>query len=57
MPPLGPSKHVLSELTWGKVQQRGIDATRSILTKLLEGLDMVPAQPVMVVDLIPNRCP
>lgn len=38
-----------------KVQQRGIQATRTILQKLLEGVPMSEKNPVLVVDCMPNR--
>ena len=38
-----------------KVQQRGVDATGDILSKLLEGLELQDSRPVLVVDCLPNR--
>lgn len=38
-----------------KVQQRGIQATRQVLTNLLDGVPMKERHPVLVVDCMPNR--
>lgn len=38
-----------------KVQQRGIEGTKTILTKLLQGLTLQDGQPILVVDCLPNR--
>ena len=38
-----------------KVQQRGLDATGGIITRLLEGLDCPPGQKLLLVDVLPSR--
>lgn len=38
-----------------QVQQRGVDATADILSKLLEGLSVEDSTPVLLVDCLPNR--
>ncbi|CAK9110877.1 FO synthase subunit 1, partial [Durusdinium trenchii] len=38
-----------------RVQQRGIQATRQVLTNLLDGVPMKERHPVLVVDCMPNR--
>ncbi|CAK9111224.1 unnamed protein product [Durusdinium trenchii] len=38
-----------------RVQQRGIDASKAILKKLLEGLQLPENAPILVVDCLPNR--
>lgn len=38
-----------------QVQQRGIPATQSIISEILQGVDTVPNQPVLIVDLLPTR--
>ena len=38
-----------------KVQQRGVEATRGIIVRMLEGLDCPEKQKILVVDMLPNR--
>jgi hypothetical protein len=38
-----------------KVQQRGINATKHIITQLLDGMNESDNQPVLVVDMVPSR--
>ena len=38
-----------------EVQQRGIQATRQIISQLLEGIQMTEKHPVLLVDCMPNR--
>ena len=45
----------LSFLHPDQVQQRGVVATQEIILKLLDGLPLSDAQPVLVVDCLPNR--
>ena len=42
-------------LSYPKVQQRGVTATRAVLEKLLEGMRLNDSHPVLVVDTLPNR--
>ena len=45
----------LSFLHPDQVQQRGVGATQDIILKLLDGVPLSDAQPVLVVDCLPNR--
>lgn len=38
-----------------QVQQRGVDASVSIVEQLLADVDILPKQPVLLVDALPNR--
>ncbi|CAK9013615.1 Uncharacterized protein SCF082_LOCUS12009 [Durusdinium trenchii] len=38
-----------------RVQQRGIEASKSIVLKLLDGLQLPEGAPILVVDCMPNR--
>ena len=38
-----------------QVQQRGIGATQEVINKLMEGVPMADAQPVLLVGCLPNR--
>ncbi|CAJ1423296.1 unnamed protein product [Effrenium voratum] len=38
-----------------RVQQRGVSACKEIITQLLDGVEKVSRQPLLVVDVIPNR--
>lgn len=38
-----------------QVQQRGIEGTKQILVKLMEGVDCAPDSKIFVFDLVPNR--
>ncbi|CAK9097608.1 unnamed protein product [Durusdinium trenchii] len=39
----------------GIVQQRGVAATTTIILELLEGMDLSPETPLLIVDLVPSR--
>jgi len=38
-----------------KVQQRGVEATKSIILQLLDGMVSGQNQPVLIVDMLPSR--
>lgn len=38
-----------------EVQQRGVAATTTIILELLEGMDLSPETPLLIVDLVPSR--
>ena len=38
-----------------KVQQRGVEASKSILMKMLDGLQLPEGSPILVVDCLPNK--